>query len=256
MKTIAIANQKVGVAKTTTTYNLAAAKAIAGQSVLMIDLDPQASLTISCGIQPGTEEYEGHNTCNLFDGKTNPASCAFTVDKSGLENLYIIPSDIDLAVTETKLVIGRNTDVQLRKAVQKLDEYFDYCFIDCAPQLGTLLINALVAADEVIIPVKTEFLAYKGLQALLDTIEDLRTGDGDRSLNPDLELLGIIATMFEKNVNDHKDVLTLLEQKAEVLGIIKKAAVVNKSIIDGRPVVIANKGSDVAKAYVEIAMNI
>ena len=198
MRTIAIANQKGGVAKTTSTYNLAAAKAVSGQSVLMIDLGPQASLTISCGIQPGAEEYNGKSTCNLFDGHTDPAACAFTVDHSGLEKLYIIPSDIDLAVTETKLVVGRNTDVQLRKAIQKLSPYFDYCFIDCPPQLGTLLINALVAADEVIIPVKTDYLAYRGLQALLDTIEDMKTGDGDRSLNPDLEFIGIIATMYEK----------------------------------------------------------
>ena len=113
-----------------------------------------------------------------------------------------------------------------------------------------------MAADAVIIPVKTEYLAYRGLQALLDTIEGIQSGDGDRSLNPDLELLGAVATMFEKATNDHRDVLTLLEQKINVLGVIKKAAVVNKAIIDGKPVVISAKGTDVSKAYIEIALNI
>ena len=252
-KIIALANQKGGVAKTTCTYNLATVKAMQSNRVLMIDLDPQASLTIACGIEPGAEILQGFSTCNLFDAKTDPAECCFSVDKTKLENLYLVPSDINLALTERNLVISRNSDIQLKKAVQKLKNYFDYVFIDCPPQLGMLLTNALVAADEVIIPVKTEYLAYRGLHTLVDTIEGIKSGDGDFSLNPLLQFTGIIATMFQTSSNDHRDVLALLRKKFPLLGVVKNTVEVNRKIVEGMPVVLANPNAAVSLAFREIA---
>lgn len=263
MKTIAIANQKGGVAKTTSTYNLAAAKALVGQRVLMIDLDPQASLTISCGFRPESEEFELYNISNLLkhNPKVRPTDCVFCVDNSGLDNLSLIPSTIELADVEAELLTERNAGTKVWKVIEELRSFFDYIFIDCPPQLGTLLTNALVAADEVIIPVKTDLLSYKGLKSLFATIEEIKSGEGIKSLNPDLVVAGIIATMYEKNVTDQQDVLRLLEQAAAengtiLLGTVKKAANIYKNVIDGLPVVLANKSADTAKAYIEIAIKI
>jgi chromosome partitioning protein len=250
MKIIALANQKGGVAKTTSTYNLACLKAMAGNKVLMIDLDPQASLTISCAIEPGEKQY---NTSHLFDGKTDPVDCVYSVKASKQKNLYIIPSDIDLAETETFLFAKTNREKLLKRVLKKLEQYFDYIFIDCPPQLGLLTMNALVAANEVIVPVKTDYLSYRGLRALLSTIENVQ---GDVDLNSTLKLAGIIATIHEKNVKDQRDILILLELKAPLLGVVKKGVDSYKSIIDGVPTVISNPKSDITQSYSEVANKI
>lgn len=249
MKCIILINQKGGVAKTTSTYNLAAAKASQGKTVLMIDLDPQASLTIMCGSEPGEERFDGHGTCDLFQPKADPFDAVFRVSASGLDNIYLVPADIDLAETERDLILRMHSEVRLKKAIEKLAGEFDYIFVDCPPQLGQLTVNALVAADEVIIPCKTDYISYRGLRALLDTVEQVR----EEELNESIHLAGIIGTFYEERVNDQRAALEMMAKKAPIIGTVRKSADVPRHTLEGLPVVLAMPECRCAEEYRRIA---
>lgn len=248
MEIVAFANQKGGVGKTTTTYNIAAAKAIDGKKVLMVDLDPQASLTILCGIMPGQEKF---SVCDLMDLNTDPYECGYEVTASSLENLYIIPSDIVLAEVEQILSGKYEREKILKKQLRKFEGDFDYIFIDCPPQLGILTQNALEASDQVVIPTKAEYLSYRGVRSIKRTITNTQGGG-----NPNLELTGFVITMYEKVINDQRDLVPQFEKEAPILGLVKKSADTYRSVLEGKPVVISNKKSDVATAYIDIARKI
>ncbi len=243
MKILSFANQKGGVGKTTTTQNVAVGLAKRGFKVLALDLDPQASLTVSFGINPNDDM---NTTAQLLAGE-DPRKCCIAIDNiPDAQHLYICPADITLANTEKKLISDSTGIFKLDAALKQLKDYFDICLIDCPPQLGILLESALTASTAVCVPCKTDFLAYKGLKSLLDTIDDVKNNP---RLNPDLELIGVIATMYEAIVNDQRDVLRLIEQQSRVIGVIKKSADAYRSVYKGVPVIVSQPGSEVAQQF-------
>lgn len=249
MKIIAMANQKGGVAKTTSVYNLAWLKAQEGNKVLMIDLDPQATLTIGCGFKAGEVQP---SICQMLGGPTqDPYACGYPVKAAGLDNLYLIPSDIELAATELNITGRMARERILAKQLAKFDGAFDYIFIDCPPQLSILTLNALVAATDVIIPTLAQYYSYRGLQSLRSTIDSVR-----EDFNPSLKLDGYIVTMYEKIIRDQRDLLAVLAKDNTVLGTVKKSVDAYRNVLDCRPVVMSMPSSDVTKDYKAIAAKI
>jgi len=194
-KIIAIANQKGGVGKTTTSVNLAVGLAKLKKSVLLIDLDPQGNATMGCGIN--SRELEP-NACDVLLGEVDINEVVISSTKSGVS---VVGSNTDLTAAELQLMDISNPETKLRKYLNNLNSDFDYIIIDCPPSLSILTINALVAADSVIIPMQCEYYALEGLASLLDTIERIQT-----TVNPKLEIEGIIRTMFDGRNNLANDV--------------------------------------------------
>lgn len=186
---IAIANQKGGVGKTTTAVNLAAAIARAGRRVILIDVDPQANATSGLGLRATS----GSSTYDLLIGGIDFGSA---VRPTGIENLELVPASPGLAAAEVELVDTVNRESVLRRAMEGAIRSHEYVLIDCPPSLGLLTINALVAADSVLIPLQCEYFALEGVTRLLDTLSRIQQG-----LNPRLEIEGVLLTMYDGRLN-------------------------------------------------------
>lgn len=200
MRIISLVNQKGGVGKTTTTKNLGAGLVREGKRVLLIDLDPQANLTYSLGIKPENDEtlktmYE------VLKGTATLKEATLHLDNG----LHLAPSHIDLSATELELTSQAGRELILKEALRPVLHDYDYVLIDCAPSLGVLTLNALVASREVFIPLQTEYLAMQGMSKLMETLAIVK-----QRLNHDIEVTGIIGTMYDGRKNLSSDVISTI----------------------------------------------
>lgn len=243
---IAVLNQKGGVGKTTTTINLAAYLARAGKSVLICDIDPQGNSTSGLGIDKNNLE------ATLYDVLFNRAQPNEVILEAGDRNLFLFPANAQLAGAEVELVQAANREHKLKSVLEGLD--YDYILIDCPPALGLLTVNALTAADEVLIPVQAEYYAMEGLSQLLSVIQHVR-----QALNTQLGILGIVVTLYDSRTSLSEQVKKELEKHFDdkvLKTIIPRNVRLAEAPSFGKTIVEHDKWSKGARAYKALAKEV
>jgi len=245
---IAIANQKGGVGKTTTTVNLGAELAVLGRRVLLIDLDPQAAATYSLGIDPEALDFTLYNVMVRREGSID--ALIYQTPVAGMD---IIPSNLDLAAAELDLFRNYTRERVLKEALAPIVDRYDYILIDCPPSLTLLTVNAFVAATEVLIPLQTHLLSLRGVHRLLSTVNEVAP------LNPDIKILGILPTMYDSRSNLNREILQNIGQvyAGRVFSsVIRYGVVAAEAPGQGVPIRLYARNSPVAKCYQDLAAEI
>ena len=248
VKVIAIANQKGGVGKTTTAVNLAACLAQKGRKVLMLDEDPQGNATSGLGF-----DKRDIKKC-VYDTLINDVPMKDVLLHSDYENLDIIPATIQLAGAEIELVSLMNREGRLKNALERVKHDYDYVLIDCPPSLGLLTINALTAANSVLVPIQCEFYALEGVSQLMNTIKLVQ-----RNLNPALKLEGVLMTMFDQRTNLSSDVVGEVRKYFNTKmynTIIPRNVRLSEAPSHGQPVIVYDPKSKGAQVYSELAQEV
>jgi chromosome partitioning protein len=243
-RTLAVANQKGGVAKTTTVASLGTALAEQGRKVLLVDLDPQSCLTFSLGLDPDTVELSVHD---VLLGRVG-ASMAIHATEDGVD---LLPATIELAGTEAALLSRPGREFVLRTALEEVGAAYEIVILDCSPSLGVLTLNALTAADDLIIPLQCEMLSHRGVGQLLDTVADVQ-----RILNPKLRVLGVLPTMYDGRTNHARAVLADVSGRYGLPVLepaIPKSVRFAEAPAEGRSVLATARSHRGAEAYRELA---
>lgn len=247
-KIIAIANQKGGVGKTTTTINLSAGLALLGKKVLTVDIDPQGNTTSGLGIDKRSLEK------SVYDVLVDGLSVFQAVIPTSVEGLHLLPSTMDLAGAEIELVPTISREFKLKKALDEIRERYDFVMIDCPPSLGLLTINALTAADSLLVPIQCEYYALEGLTHLMNTF---RLVQGN--LNPALEIEGVVLTMFDGRTNLSIQVAEEVKRffKGKVYrSIIARNVRLSEAPSHGKAIHAYDPKSKGAEAYAELAREV